>query len=182
MKLAWSFSERYKRRAETLRVDMDDIKSEAMIGLMLAVQRYDASRGIALSTFAYHVMQGQVRQYFRDKVPIVRRSRQEYERRLKEGEFTNIPVTSTETVLFTDKRGNEITLADTLTFDQDYSGVHVEELIASLSERERIALTMTVMGSLQSEIGRVVGVSQVHISRTMKKIKSKVTAQLADMA
>jgi RNA polymerase sporulation-specific sigma factor len=84
--------------------------------------------------------------------------------------------------VFADKKGRDVPLSELLTFDQDYSSVHVEELFASLSDKEKTALTMTVMGSIQSEIGRAVGVSQVQISRTMKKIKNKVMAELADMA
>lgn len=59
--------------------DYDDYFQEGCIGLILAVQRFDESRGFQFSTFAISYIQGQIRRYKRDRERFIRVSRTDYD-------------------------------------------------------------------------------------------------------
>ncbi len=70
-RLAW----RYRDRGES----MDDLIQVGTLGLLKAIDRYDASRGAALRTFATPTVLGEIRRHFRDRgwgVKVPRRVRE----------------------------------------------------------------------------------------------------------
>lgn len=48
-------------------VDYDDLFQEGCIGLLKAIERFDLSRGVEFHTYAFWLVEGWMRQYFRDK-------------------------------------------------------------------------------------------------------------------
>ena len=48
-------------------IDYDDIFQIASLGLILAVERYEPSRGFKFSSFATPTILGEIKRYFRDK-------------------------------------------------------------------------------------------------------------------
>src|SRR5689334_6242680 len=60
-------------------IDLDDLVSTAVIGLIEAVERYDASRGVAFKSYAKHRIQGAILDSLRatDWVPRAVRRRAE---------------------------------------------------------------------------------------------------------
>lgn len=53
-------------------VDLEDLVQVASIALLLALERFDAGKGLAFTTFAMPTLTGEVRNYLRDKSRLVR--------------------------------------------------------------------------------------------------------------
>src|SRR3954452_20325097 len=73
--LAVSLAARFAGRGE----DMDDLVQVALMALTNAVDRYDAERGTALTTFATATILGELKRYFRDRSWAVRPPRRVHE-------------------------------------------------------------------------------------------------------
>jgi RNA polymerase sigma-B factor len=70
------------RSFDTSRVPFDDLLQVASIGLIKAVDRYDASHGTTFATFAVPTIRGEILRYFRDHTWEVRPPRDLQERAL----------------------------------------------------------------------------------------------------
>jgi RNA polymerase sigma-B factor len=66
--LAKSVAKRYAGRG----VDLDDLVQVGAVGLIKAADRFDASRGVAFSTFAEPTIEGEIRHHLRDRSSPVR--------------------------------------------------------------------------------------------------------------
>jgi RNA polymerase sigma factor (sigma-70 family) len=70
--------------------------------------------------------------------------------------------------------GDPITLGDQLASNQDYSSIYVQEFLSTLPERDRQILKSRMDGATQQEIGERFGVTQVQVSRLIKKIGERL--------
>jgi RNA polymerase sigma-B factor len=76
--LARHLSNRYANRGEP----RDDLQQVAMVGLIKAVDRFEADRGVDFAGFAIPTIMGELKRYFRDKTWSVRVPRRLQELRL----------------------------------------------------------------------------------------------------
>ncbi len=208
------------RRYRGAREPMDDLEQVASLGLVKAIDRYDASRGINFQHFAVPTILGELKRYFRDCGWAVHMPRGIQELSLQVGqaqrtlaarggreptfheiaEYLEIPVEDVLEAMeataahhavsldtpHDDGEGEAGTLADALgEIDERFSLVTMTASIAPLarrlSERDRRVLALRfVEDRTQSEIAEEIGVSQMQVSRILKKALHQLSGALDD--
>lgn len=164
------------RRFENTGVELDDLVSVGAIGLIKAVNSFDADKNIKLATFASRCIENEILMHLRRTV------------KLKSEVSFDEP-------LNTDWEGNELLLCDVMGTDSDVvykrieSGVESDLLKQALSrlngrEREIMELRYGLNGSeelTQREVADMLGISQSYISRLEKKIIGRLKKEFAKM-
>jgi RNA polymerase sigma-B factor len=202
--LARSVGLRYQRSYEPV----DDILQVAALGLIKAIDRFDAERGIAFSSFAVPTILGEIKRHFRDRTWAVRvpRDLQELSLRVdravaelgetlrrqpsvaeiaaaagvdEESVLNALQASGAHRALSFDAPcgGAEepATLADAIGvddtgFDRVEARATVEALLVILTPRERYILRRRFEGDMtQAEIGELVGISQMQVSRLIRR-------------
>jgi RNA polymerase sigma-F factor len=97
-----------------------------------------------------------------------------------------LPVNSIEeNVYSSDKDGNELNILDTLKSNKDEANlitnkIVLSKMINSLEKRDKeIILLRYYKDKTQSEVGKILGISQVQVSRIEKRILEKMKKELA---
>jgi RNA polymerase sigma-B factor len=206
---------RYANRGETL----DDLEQVGSLGLIKAIERFDVSRELKLSTFAVPTILGEIKRHFRDRVWSLRvpRDLQELNARLSKEvdrltnrlgrsptveELAVATRTTAERVLDAlqgsmafsavsldepQGEGRQAT-ADTLGIeDEAFAQAERRELLrlglGALPQREREILHLRFFGGLtQREIAEQVGISQMHVSRLIRRSLDQMRENLDDGA
>ncbi|WP_257064251.1 sigma-70 family RNA polymerase sigma factor [Priestia megaterium] len=160
------------------------------------------------STYAVPMMYGEIRRHMRDKSTMVKFPRAFYELWAKVtreelddcsdeeiAEKLDIPLelvkrampyytinnhmSTSQEVYGGDGDSKEITLQDQIGSEADFSTIIVKDFYKTLCERDQKILHMTLIQDMtQAEIGKVIGVSQVQVSRLTKKIELKLKAYM----
>ncbi len=99
---------------------------------------------------------------------------------------SSLPVNSIEeNVYSSDKNGNELNILDTLKSNKDEANlitnkIVLNKIINSLEKRDKeIILLRYYKDKTQSEVGKILGISQVQVSRIEKRILEKMKKELA---
>ncbi|MDD6728616.1 MAG: sigma-70 family RNA polymerase sigma factor [Eubacteriales bacterium] len=198
--LVHSIANRFRGRG----ADYEDLFQSGCVGLIKAVDNFDASKGFAFSTYAVPVIMGEIRRIFRDGGAIkVSRSLKEkaikaqsirekfIKKELREptvselSDILNCSVEETAEIL------NVITPMislnscgedgdDTLDIpidesEQLFDRISVHQMLSHLDETEQAIIDMRYYkGYTQSKTAKKLGVSQVQISRKEKAILQKL--------
>ena len=198
--LVHSIANRFRYRG----AEYDDLFQAGCIGLLKAVDNFDESRGFAFSTYAVPVIMGEIKRIFRDGGAIkvsrtlkeksmrVQRIRDEFinaeqreptvselsklcEIEIEElSEILNIisPVVSLSA--FDDDENNEFDIPYDES-DSVFDKLSVHQLMDKLCENEREIIKLRYFdGKTQCETAKIIGVSQVQISRKEKAILRKL--------
>ncbi len=164
------------RRFENTGVDLDDLVSVGTIGLIKAVNSFDADKNIKLATYASRCIENEILMHLRRTV------------RIKSEVSFDEP-------LNTDWEGNELLLSDVMGTDNDVvykkieSGVEMDLLRQALEklnkrEREIMELRYGLKGEdelTQREVADMLGISQSYISRLEKKIILRLKKEFSKM-
>ena len=164
------------RRFENTGVDLDDLVSVGTIGLIKAVNSFNADKNIKLATYASRCIENEILMHLRRTV------------KLKSEVSFDEP-------LNTDWEGNELMLSDVMGTDGDVvykkieNGVETELLgvaLTKLNEREREIMEYRygLKGKeekTQREVADMLGISQSYISRLEKKIISRLKKEFSKM-
>ena len=164
------------RRFENTGVDLDDLVSVGTIGLIKAVNSFNAEKNIKLATYASRCIENEILMHLRRTVKIKSE-------------------VSFEEPLNTDWEGNELMLSDVMGTDGDIvykkieSGVENELLglaLTKLNDKERkiMHLRYGLSGGkekTQKEVADMIGISQSYISRLEKKIISRLQKEFSKM-
>ncbi len=202
------------RRYAGAREPFEDLLQVASFGLLKAIDRFDADRGIAFSSFAVPTILGELKRYFRDlgwsaHVP---RGAQELALKVQEAaerlttrhgrspsvnelaEYTELSIEQVTDALEAaaahhstsldtprdDGEGQSGTLADSFggedeRFDVIESSVTISAAARQLSERERRVLLLRFFEDrTQTEIAEDIGVSQMQVSRILRRAVARL--------
>ena len=155
--------------------DIDELISIGTVGLIKAIDSFDASKGTRLATYASRCIENEILMLFRSN------------KKQKGETFLHDPIG-------VDKEGNEISLIDVLSSDKDSvvekveSNIQIRALYAkintALSEREGEIIRMRyglVDGKCktQREIASLLGISRSYVSRIERKALKKLKKELA---
>lgn len=203
------------RRFENRGHDREEIFQIGCIGLMKAIDKFDVSLNLALSTYAVPMITGEIRRFLRDDGMVkVSRTLKENGYKISKArgvlaaelgrepsllEISAATELETEDIVLAmeankevesiyqpvyEKDGDELLLIDQISGrDNGYCGKEepekeavlnqmvVHQLLELLGEQERKLIELRYFESkTQSEVAEILGMSQVQVSRTEKKI------------
>lgn len=154
-------------------VSYDELVSIAMVGYAKALNAFDKERNVKFSTYAINCIKNEILFFLRKE---------------KVHQRNNI---SFNTILSTDKNGNDLSLEETISnldvheksVEEDiYIGEDVELLykaLEHLTEKERYIVTYRYgldrgIIKTQKEIAEIVGMSQANVSKMEKNVLEKI--------
>jgi RNA polymerase sigma-B factor len=184
MSLVRSLARRYASRGEQL----DDLIQIGAIGLIKAIDRFDIDRGVELTTYATPNIIGEIKRHFRDHGWAVRvpRGLQELSIQLMRvveqltGELSRSPTIAE----LAEATGASDPLESLGSDDHEYEVSEdravLEPGLRVLDDRERMILQLRFYeGLTQSQIAQRVGISQMHVSRLIRRALEKARNEIA---
>lgn len=199
-KLIWSVVQRFVKRGAAIGLEPNDLHSIAAIGFIKAFNNFDPDvYPVKFSTYSVPTMKGEIQRHFRDNAGDVKFSRRVIElgNHISYAEMVDekpeitalhFDVTvdevnealeflfnkfarSTEEVIYS-QDGGDITLGEQLVDNRlsDYTSVNVTTFLDSLEPRDRTIIELMLQEKTQSEIGQALGVTQVQVSRLIRKL------------
>ena len=161
------------KKFESTGIDRDDLISIGTIGLIKAINTFDANKKIRLATYSARCIENEILMHLRS----TKNSRNDV--------FLNDTIGK-------DKEGNEMTIEETLGTDTDEILEQVEskddqrlltELMQVLTPKERYVIILRYgLGNreekTQREIAKTLGISRSYISRIEKKAVQKLEKQM----
>jgi RNA polymerase sigma-B factor len=151
---------------------LEDLVQVGSIGLIKAIDRFQIDRGVDLATFAIPTINGEIKQHLRDKAWPIR-----IPRRLQEQD----PSLRARTTELVDGEGGEFDGESLVEpgYELGEARVSLASSFRVLDERERRLLRLAFFDGLsQLQIGREVGISQIHVSRLTRRALAKLRAEL----
>ncbi len=200
--LVHSLANRFRNRG----AEYDDLYQAGCVGLIKAVDNFDESRGFAFSTYAVPVILGEIKRIFRDGGTVkVSRSLKEKSLKAKalsekfiKQELREPTVSELSEMLGCDLGEtaeilNVINPALSLSADEEngdfdipvdesekmFDRIILSSALSQLSSDEKIIVEKRYFqGATQSDVAKLLGVSQVQISRKEKAILTKLRKKL----
>jgi len=163
--LVHAIARRFAGRGETL----DDLVQVGNVALITAVDRCERGREPQFAAYAAVCVEGEIKRHLRDRCDPLRVPRH----------------VQSDTALMASLRApapidEEMEAVATALDDIGISRAVVTSAARSLDRRERLVVALRYFGDLsQAEIGAVVGLSQVQVSRLLEKALGKMRDDLA---
>lgn len=212
-RLVWSIVLRFNGRG----YDIEDLYQIGSIGLIKAIQRFDTSFEVRLSTYAVPYILGEIKRFIRDDGPIkISRSIKELNIKIKElqKEYLNKygkeitleqlakelktskediamaldsarPVNSIEDSQYRDNKTDKtISLIDQLSSGKDEENeitnrITIKKLISELKDNEKeVILLRYYKGKTQMQVAKILGITQVQVSRIERKVLDNMKRKL----
>ena len=155
MKIACS----YRNRG----VDLDELRSAGLFGLVLATKKFDPDRGIAFGGYAQYWIKGQILELFKPKADAIGIGR---------ATSLNNPAWADE-----DQDGNT-----KLDLIPDESAPIATVDVGSLDERERAIFGARIEGKTLEEIGNGLGVSRERVRQINERVVEQVRTKKGNIA
>ena len=212
--LIWSIVRRFSGRG----YEIEDLYQIGSIGFIKAIQRFDTSFEVRLSTYAVPYILGEIKRFIRDDGPIkVSRSIKELNVKILElqKEYFNKygkeitldeiskelkiskeeiamalestkPVDSIENAKYTDSKTDKtISILEQISTGKDEQAeitnrIAIKNLISELNEREKeIILLRYYKQKTQMQVSKILGITQVQVSRIERKILDNMRRKLS---
>ena len=212
-RLVWSIVRRFNGRG----YDIEDLYQIGSIGLIKAIQRFDTSFEVRLSTYAVPYILGEIKRFIRDDGPIkISRSIKELNIKIIElqKEYLNKygkeitleqlakelktskediamaldsarPVNSIENSQYRDNKTDKtISLIDQLSSGKDEENeitnrITIKKLISELKDNEKeVILLRYYKGKTQMQVAKILGITQVQVSRIERKVLDNMKRKL----
>lgn len=165
------------RKFENTGIPIEDLISIGTIGLIKAVNTFDATRRIKLATYASRCIENEILMYLRRNCK-------------QRGEI------SLDEPLNTDWDGNELLLCDVMGTEPDLVSRPIEEEVdkqllrealtrLTLRERRIVELRYGLNGGremTQKQVADMLGISQSYISRLEKKIFDRLKVEISSIS
>ena len=199
--LIWSVARRYYGRG----VDPEDLYQLGCLGFLKAIRGFDTSYGTQFSTYAVPKIAGEIRRFLRDDGAVkVSRGTKERAMALRQlgreptvGELAEATGLEPEDIAAADtamlsvaslqgESGEEGFSLETVLGDEGIEDELVEKLtlrqaIDALPERERMVILLRFYKNLtQDRVSKVLGVSQVQVSRIERRAVAKLREALTE--
>ena len=203
--LIYNISKRFVNRG----YDIEDINQIGAIGLIKAIQKFDFSYNVELSTFAVSYILGEIKRFLRDDGPIkISRQIKELAIKIKREKEKNPNVSIKELTEKYHANEEEIILAlessyfpesldqnidddndkfclldklQSKSFQEDniLNKIELNKCIENLNEREKeIILLRYYKGQTQKNVAKIIGISQVQVSRIEKHILNNMREKM----
>jgi RNA polymerase sigma-B factor len=144
---------------------LEELVQVGVIGLIKAVDNYDSTRGVALGAYAAPVISGEIRHHLRDRCAPVRVPRR------MQADGHRVHAVALETLTETGHA------ADPAPEAQDR--LALSDALRALHPREREVVRLRFVEDLsQAQIAARTGLSQVHVSRTLRGALARLRDQL----
>ena len=203
--LIYSISRRFENRG----YDIEDIQQIGAMGLVKAIQKFDFSYNVMLSTFAVTYIIGEIKWFLRDDGPVkVSRELKMLATKInaEKKENSNITIkqlakklsTSQENIILAIESSSMpeslegkidddgISLIDRLSSKDDNEEKIVEKItlrdsIKELDDREKKIIYLRYFkGQTQQKVADIIGISQVQVSRLEKQILRTLQSNLEE--
>lgn len=155
MKMAGRVFQEYFRGEQACR---EDLVAEGALGIVAGLEKYDPSRGVALTTYMCTCARNAMATYMKKE----RRSRQAIE-------LSELDWVEAADVLDLERLAEEQRVAENLMRVREASGV--------LRPRANAIANELLMGRRQVDVARKYGVSRQDVNNVFKKIRARVTAR-----
>ena len=212
--LIWSIVRRFNGRG----YDIEDLYQIGTIGFIKAIQRFDTSFEVRLSTYAVPYILGEIKRYIRDDGPIkVSRSIKELNVKILElqREFlhkygrdisleeiskelkiskeeiamaldSSRPVDSIEDAKYKDNKTDKtVSILEQISTGKDEeteitNRITIKNLINELNDNEKeIILLRYYKQKTQMQVSKILGITQVQVSRIERKVLDKMKKRLS---
>ena len=212
--LIWSIVRRFSGRG----YDVEDLYQIGCIGFIKAIQRFDTSFEVRLSTYAVPYILGEIKRYIRDDGPIkVSRSIKELNVKILElqREFLHKygrdisleeiskelkiskeeiamaldsarPVDSIEDAKYKDNKTDKtVSILEQISTGKDEeteitNRITIKNLINELNDKEKeIILLRYYKQKTQMQVSKILGITQVQVSRIERKVLDKMKKRLS---
>jgi RNA polymerase sigma-B factor len=145
---------------------LEELVQVGVIGLIKAVDNYDSTRGVSLGAYATPAIAGEIRHHLRDRCVPVRVPRR------MQADGVRVQSVTLETLTETGHA-----TADPAPEAQDR--LALSDALRSLHPREREVVRLRFVEDLsQAQIADRTGLSQVHVSRTLRGALARLRDQL----
>lgn len=202
--LIWSIVRRFSYRE----IEADDLYQIACIGFIKAVKRFDFNYNVELSTYVVQYIFGEIRKFLRDDGIIkVSRHIKELGLKIKEmkqiygndlqisklSEMLGIKEDEICMAISASKKIESINqyiyedgsceIIDKINVENDEENILdkilISDLIDSLGKREKEIIKMRYFGEkTQSQVAKIIGISQVQVSRIERRVLKDLKKQL----
>lgn len=210
-RLVHSIANKLLRTAKRFGLEYSDLVSYGQMGLIKAYHKFDNSKGFKFMTYSHHLVRGEIQRGIRDYGHVVKFTRNErklaadiYNDNLQEESIDEIAKRTGEnkkTILsalailngpsmsmstkVNESEEKDLEIQDRIGRNDDLSGIDVSDFLSTLPENLKQIAELLMNNKTQNEIGEIVGCSQVHISRLLKRIRESYKNYLesdSDMA